>query len=210
MFTGDKMNEDAERLIEFLNGGSDTLRIAQILSDAKTVALSPTKAMRRKPTPTHDKAVDRRIDAYARAGIFEPSEALSRLQEMLATVFFQPVPIPVKAGKKAFRITIAPKDATPCAILTNGSKAHSWEKEAWMILAIIRLSGSGALQQVRRCYCGTWFWAVRNDQQHCSAKCRMKKYLSGEKVAAKRRKYQREYQREHRVPTGKKQKGGKA
>ena len=211
MFTPGKRDEDAERLIEFLNSGSDILRIGQILTDAKTVALSPTRVMRHKPMPTHNKAIDKRLDAYANAGIFEPSEALSRLTETLEDVFFQAVPHPVKTGKNAsLAIMIVPKDATPYGILSRGATAQSWEKESWMILAVIRLSITGALQRVRLCNCGKWFWSVRNEQQHCSAKCRMKKYLSGEKVAAERRKYQRDYQRKNRIPTGKKQRGGKA
>ena len=60
---------------------------------------------------------------------------------------------------------------------------------------LIRLTSEHLLDRIRRCVCGKWFFAARNQRKSCSAKCRHKLYEQTEDYRQRRRKYMREYYR---------------
>ena len=51
------------------------------------------------------------------------------------------------------------------------------------------------LDRVRKCLCGTWFYAKRADQTSCSPTCRKNKHQQTEAFREKRRIYMRSYYR---------------
>jgi hypothetical protein len=58
---------------------------------------------------------------------------------------------------------------------------------------LIRLTSEHLLDRIRRCVCGKWFFAARNQRKSCSPKCRHKLYEQTEDYRRKRRKYMRDY-----------------
>ena|SRR5215471_2434693 len=67
------------------------------------------------------------------------------------------------------------------------------EEEAEAAFAVVKLAEVNELTWLRRCLCGTWFFARRKAQKSCSANCRHKLYERTEAFKAKRRRYMRQY-----------------
>jgi len=65
--------------------------------------------------------------------------------------------------------------------------------ESIVVQWLIRLTSEHLLDRVRRCVCGKWFFAARNQRKSCSPKCRHKLYEQTEEYRRKRRKYMRDY-----------------
>jgi len=74
-----------------------------------------------------------------------------------------------------------------------GPMKRADQEEAEAALAVMNLAEVNELIWLRRCLCGTWFFARRKAQKSCSANCRHKLYEQTERFKAKRRKYMKRY-----------------
>jgi hypothetical protein len=82
-----------------------------------------------------------------------------------------------------------------------GRLKRAAEEEAEAALAVMSLAEVNELIWLRRCLCGTWFFAHRKTQKSCSANCRHRLYEQTEAFKAKRRRYMKRYYRLQRSGT---------
>lgn len=73
--------------------------------------------------------------------------------------------------------------------LETGTNMNWIECEA--ALGVVELIRRSALDDLRRCDCGTWFIAVRSDQLSCSATCRQRRHAKTPEFKVKRRSYRK-------------------
>src|SRR5271157_3194381 len=67
--------------------------------------------------------------------------------------------------------------------------------EALAARGVMELARQRLLDRIRRCICGTWFFARFMHQRSCSDRCRHKNYEQSEEFKENRRTYMRSYSR---------------
>ena len=67
--------------------------------------------------------------------------------------------------------------------------------EAEAVKRIVELSHDGLIDRLRKCDCGTWFFAKFSHQKFCSDSCQKKTYKSSDEW----KKYRREYMKRNRA-----------
>ena len=139
------------------------------------------------------------------------SKALRRAQATLARYSFRPFLVGQRAatGGRWVRVPVYARlygeDIKPQfreanrAFSVSMSPSHSVGRgryeESHAVLHIISLTRSGLIDRLRRCSCGTWFFAHNIRMWHHTARCRHHDYKSTEEWRKKRNSYMRDYYR---------------
>ncbi len=90
-------------------------------------------------------------------------------------------------------------DAEPSAIST-----------ASIVKALLEMTEVGALERIRQCFCGRWFFAQTNKKTVCSDGCRFRKFKDGaQNFNQGRAQYMRNYRKNAKVIARKKKINGK-
>jgi len=231
--------QDADPVIRWLNqnaGNRDGRRVAILIADLTTLCGSvqpkmylfpPREEMARfkREHPglyrsiSPGEAVER--DLMNRAswvpinlGRGYDRQAMRRAQATLARYSFRPYIFDdLSDGEvRGFQVEMLPsRFFTPGQRITIADiEGVGRELESWTILRVIRLTRDGAINKIRRCSCGNWFFAQHSRRQWCSSRCRHRDYKSTPEWRAKRNRYMRKYYREnYSSQSGKFREGGR-
>jgi hypothetical protein len=69
------------------------------------------------------------------------------------------------------------------------------ELEGGVVYSLISIAELGLVDRIRKCICGVWFQARRQNQRSCSPTCRHKVYAETPAAKTRRREYMRAYYR---------------
>jgi hypothetical protein len=69
------------------------------------------------------------------------------------------------------------------------------ELESGVVYSLIDIAELGLVDRIRKCICGAWFQAGRQNQRSCSPTCRHKVYAETPAAKTRRREYMRAYYR---------------
>ena len=96
---------------------------------------------------------------------------------------------------------IAPAFRKPDRAFIVAMRSGGREKgEGHAVVHIIALTERGLIDRVRRCSCGTWFFARNVKMTHHTARCRHRDYKSTPEWREKRNRYMRDYYRRFQSP----------
>jgi hypothetical protein len=72
------------------------------------------------------------------------------------------------------------------------------ETKTWIVMLATQIANLHALDRIRQCQCGQWFYAARPDRRSCSAACRKAAYERTSERRDSRRKYMKKYMKAYR------------
>jgi hypothetical protein len=140
-------------------------------------------------------------------------DTIKRVESFLASIRFQPVFWAVSSSsrkKASFRLRMVPALTAKRGI--NGAESANLypdplksidyaspnEAKAWIVLLVTQLANLSAVNRIRQCACGQWFYATRPDKRSCSAACRKESYEKTDKRRKTRGPYMQKYMKKYR------------